>query len=423
MSNQNFSNLSKFTTPEIKTKREGAKPFNSKLQRRESFGQIASPFQSADGGNFTFGEIGQNYKDPQNITANLPKMSTEENQPSTTTFTQKGNGSSHVGPTTTKTFRSEIHRDPVKIPVKLVQNDGTERMLNSNPLDVEGFFEKMGMGNGFGGLGNMAGRPNMPTMGDINSMFSKDPSSRFSDMPDLLRRRMQAGGPAAPRPSQSTRPQGPQIPAHKVSTESNQGQGKPDNPAGASLPPKPQTKPTVHISQNSRPVPKSSTLTKVGSKDSLVDTAESSEPVDDTAIGHQVKASPPVERKNMAYHNKRRNSLKITPEMDEAFKKAQALENESQESQLKQEKVKEDHPFSLAENVLPTLENILKLAYDLAKINQNFDVQELSVLKENKKRAIELGEYLLRILLKLDDMHPDGDHERIGFLGSIILKR
>lgn len=405
-SGKNFSNLSKFTTPELSVKREGAKPFDRNLQRRESFGLASPPFQDASQFNFD-----RAYQDPQNLTNQLPQQA-----PQMATSTRSGgnkegaSGSGNLGGPEKKVFRSEVHREPVRIPVKVLQADGTERMLpNNGPLDIEGMKKRMadqmasmGFGQGMQSMGFDKAFPN------VDSIFNMGP---------------------VPMRKRSSGPEGKPV---KIDVQ------KPGATPG-STPPKTFSKPpVVHVSQKAR--------NHGVNSQAADDTAsmETASEMDNNDLGNQIKNSPPVPRKNTPYHNQRRNSLKITPEVGEAAllaeiaRTAQEKENGNDESANggKKRSSSDDSEVSkpgvvaseeaspqskdggddniLAEKFLKLNQDILKISYDLCSIHPNFDGLDEAALKKVLKQVLGYGESLMRILFSLDGMEVEGNRERIS---------
>merc|ERR1712088_368527 len=337
---KNFSNLSKFTTPELSTKREGAKPFDRNLQRRESFGLVSPPYQDASQFNFD-----QAYQDPQNLTNQLPQGATKGPQMATSTrSTPNGNGPSANGQPGKKVFRSEVHREPVRIPVKVLGADGTERMLpNNGPLDIEGMKKRMADQMASMGFGSGFGQNSFPSMDSI-----------FNMGPVPMRKR--SSGPEG-QPTATNVP----VDVQKPGGTANHRRTPPKTFAKPSQP--------VHVSQNVKNINQQSA--KKPEDTASLETASEF----DNGLGEQIKNSPPVARKNTPDVGEAALLAELSRAADEKNKMRNPSGDSNQEAEAKNHaseestpKGREDEEAILSEKFLKLNQQILKISFDLCSI-------------------------------------------------------
>lgn len=398
MASSNFSNLSKFNTPEL-SKRDGAKPFNSKLHRRESLGLMSPPFKDGTQFNFQETEPSSGQKNLEDITNNLPSQ---------TNFRSEVNFSP-----STKARKQE--HEPIRIPIKILQNDGGEKILNhGGSLNIDDFKKRMQ--EQFDNFGSNFGKDfmdlNLPTMSNLSTSKRGTAAGKKQPPPTMPKSdvfKPKSKGPPPRSPKKSDEPV-TKKPLQK--NESIRVTAGPPRVIKREQPASPEQDKTL----DSEEAPK---IQVTRPKEDSYDQENDSGPGSHVDVN---KSSPVLNRRrNKSYSNSRRNSMKITPEISEDFEKAteEVGKNEAQnggdetkvENSAKTEEITKNEltpTDKLAASKFFTFyQDILLQAFNLSGIIPNFYAQNEAQLKDNLKIALIAGEYLTRILEKIDGQEID----------------
>lgn len=389
------------------TKRDGARPFNARLHRRESLGQLAPGDLPDDYG----------FKNADEVTSKLPNYRSEAN----IDLNNSGNPKNNV---------TNLTNEPISIPIKMYKNDGSEpKIINPNESleemrkkmdeQMNAMRAKMGIPTTPFGKSTGAFGDNFFDVGHFDSNlpgnFRKVNHPTLSKSTRPATSAAEKSPPVAAAASSSTKPTAANS-SRKMSVDMSPKTDRKMGPAPATMPrpvkmeipinrvsppSKKNTCPTTNLS--SPPVKVTRNINNSNLTERDVDPSE----VDTYNLGASIKDSPKLERRQKSPYNlSRRSSCKIEPEISDP---SVLLKPKVKSRTNSVDPIPNQPSSKISQQFTPFLNQILDQAYEISKFNPNFEQADNQSLKADQNAMLVAGEMLYRIVERIDCIDSPDD--------------